>query len=141
MRIGFMLGRGMASTGIAEALGDGTHPATVRALAKQADLLPDVPRQVVVPIAMAYWQRDALAAKAAELGIEADVLALRIIESAVVLEDLYAAVTDGRYDNDNAGYRKVGGASGHRDHISHPIEQDGTERGASIPAAAAAGRQ
>jgi hypothetical protein len=111
MRMGFMLGRGMASTDIAKALADGTHPATVRGLAKKAGLLPEVPRQVVVPIAMASWQRDALAAKAAELGVETGVLALRILESAVVLDDLYGAVTDGRYDNDNAGYRKAGGAS------------------------------
>lgn len=102
MRIGFMLGRGLGSTHIAAELADGTHPATVRALAKQSGLLPEVPRQVVMPIRMASWQRDALAAKAAELNIEPDVLALRVLESAVVLDDLYVAITDGRYDNDNS---------------------------------------
>lgn len=45
----------------------------------------------------AVLQRDAVAAKAAELGIEPDVLIMRVVESAIVLDDLYEAVTDGRY--------------------------------------------
>jgi hypothetical protein len=110
VRLGYLLGRGKSSKDVAAEMGDGTHPATVRAMAKLAGLLPDVPRQAVLPIRMASWQRDAIAGKAAELGIEPDVLALRILESAIVLDDLYAAVTDGRYDNDNAVYRKARGA-------------------------------
>ncbi len=77
---------------------DGTHPATIRGLAKKAGLLPDVPRQVVVPVDMRAWHRDAIAAKAAELGIDMEVLIVRVLESAVVLDDLYEAVSDGRYD-------------------------------------------
>ena len=48
-----------------------------------------------------YWQRDAIAAKAAELGIEMDELMRRVLESAIVLDDLYDAVTDGRYQAPN----------------------------------------
>lgn len=110
IRLGFFLGRGYSSNEVARLLEDGTHPATVRGMAKKANILPDVPRQVIVPVSMASWQRDAIAGKAAELGVDIDVLMVRILESAVVLDDLYAAVTDGRYDNDNAVYRKAGGA-------------------------------
>jgi hypothetical protein len=39
-----------------------------------------------------------VAAKAAELGITLDELVARVVESAIVLDDLYQAITDGRYD-------------------------------------------
>lgn len=101
VRLGFFLGRGHSSVEVARLLDDGTHPATVRDMAKKAELRPDIPRQVVVPVMLWSWQRDAVAAKAAELGIEPSVLVARVLESAVVLDDLYDAITDGRYDNDN----------------------------------------
>lgn len=104
MMIGFLHGRGVGSTDIAAKLADGTHPATVRGVIKKAGLLPEKPRQVVVPLEMQSWQRDAVAAKAAELGIDMDALIMRVVESAIVLDDLYDAVTDGRYDGvDNRG--------------------------------------
>ncbi len=51
----------------------------------------------MVPLEMQSWQRDAVAAKAAELGIDMQTLLLRFIECGLVLDDLYQAVCDDRY--------------------------------------------
>lgn len=98
VRLGFWFGRGYSSEAIAKILGEGTTSGTVRGQLRKAQVLPAVPRQVVIPLHLPSWQRDAVAAKAAELGIDMETLIARMIESGVVFDDLYSAVTDGRYD-------------------------------------------
>lgn len=97
VRLGYWLRRGYSAKAVAGMLDDGTTEGTVKGQARRAGILSATARQAVVTVQMASWQRDAIAAKAAELGFEMDALIVRVLESALVINDLYDAVTDGRY--------------------------------------------
>ncbi|WP_240233598.1 hypothetical protein [Devosia lacusdianchii] len=98
IRLGFHHGQGLSSVKIAELLGDGTGPATVRTMIQGADLPSPGARMTVVPVSFEYWQRDILQRHADERGLTVHQLLYRMIASGLVLDDLYDAVTDGRYD-------------------------------------------
>lgn len=98
IRLGFHHGQGLSSVKIAELLGDGTGPATVRTMIQGADLPSPGARMAVVPINFEYWQRDILQRHADERRITVQELLRRMIASGLVYDDLYDAVTDGRYD-------------------------------------------
>lgn len=98
IRLGFHHGQGCSSVKIAELLGDGTGPATVRTMIQGADLPSPGARMACVPISFEYWQRDILQRHADERGISLQQLLYRMTVSGLVLDDLYDAVTDGRYD-------------------------------------------
>lgn len=98
IRLGFHHGQGLSSVKIAELLGDGTGPATVRTMIQGADLPSVGSRMATVPVNFEYWQRDILQRHADERRITLHELLYRIIVSGLVYDDLYDAVTDGRYD-------------------------------------------
>lgn len=98
IRLGFHHGQGLSSVKIAELLGDGTGPATVRTMIQGADLPSPGSRMACVPINFEYWQRDILQRHADERRITMHELLYRMVASGLVLDDLYDAVTDGRYD-------------------------------------------
>ncbi|MET3926650.1 hypothetical protein [Devosia sp. 2618] len=98
LRLGYWFGRGYSAKEVAELTGEGTSEGTAKGQLRRAGLCPSKPRQVVVPIALPSWQRDAVSLKAAELGISMEVLLQRIIESGLVLDDLYSAICDDRYE-------------------------------------------
>lgn len=98
IRLGFHHGQGLSSVKIAELLGDGTGPATVRTMIQGADLPSPGSRMACVPINFEYWQRDILQRHADERRITVHELLYRMVASGLVLDDLYDAVTDGRYD-------------------------------------------
>ncbi|HTN61822.1 MAG TPA: hypothetical protein VL147_09730 [Devosia sp.] len=98
VRLGFHLGQGYSSTDVARMLMDGTSPATVRGQARRAGILPEVSFEAVLPIHLPSWQRDIIARHAAERGLSPAEIIGHVLESALVFDDLYDAVTDGRYD-------------------------------------------
>ena len=98
IRLGFHHGQGLSSVKIAELLGDGTGPATVRTMIQGADLPSAGSRMATVPVNFEYWQRDILQRHADERRITVHQLLYRMIASGLVFDDLYDAVTDGRYD-------------------------------------------
>ena len=95
--LGFYHGQGMSSTKIAELLGDGTGPETVRTMLQGADLPSPGRRKVCVPVVFESWERDILQRHADERRITIQELIYRMSASGLVLDDLYDAVTDGRY--------------------------------------------
>lgn len=97
IQLGFYHGRGLSSVAIAQQLGDGTGPATVRTMIQGASLPSPGARMTCIPVDFECWQRDAIASKAAEIGITINELLWRMSVSGLVLDDLYDAVTDGRY--------------------------------------------
>ncbi|MET3926678.1 hypothetical protein [Devosia sp. 2618] len=97
IEVGYWLGRGHSAKAVAEIVGDGTSEGTVKGQLRRAGLCGSTPPRVVVPVEMASWQRDAIVTKAAKLGIEPNVLIMRVVESSILLDDLYEVVTDGRY--------------------------------------------
>lgn len=94
IRVGFYHGQGCSSVKIAELLGDGTGPATVRTMIQGADLPKPGSRMTVVPINLECWQRDALQAHADERKITMQDLLYRFIVAGLVYDDLFAAVVD-----------------------------------------------
>lgn len=97
IRLGYFHGQGCSSVKIAELLGDGTGPETVRTMIQGADLPSAGRRRVFIPINMESWERDMLQRHADERGIDMQTLIYRMVASGLVLDDLYNAVTDGRY--------------------------------------------
>lgn len=98
IRLGFHHGQGLSSVKIAELLGDGTGPATVRTMIQGADLPSPGHRLINIPTCFEYWKRDVLQGRADERRIAMSEMMRRVIDSALVLDDLYDAITDGRYD-------------------------------------------
>ena len=98
IRLGFYHGQGMSSVKIAALLGDGTGPETVRTMLQGAALPSPGRRRVSVPVVLESWERDILQRHADERRIPIDQLIYRMVASGLVLDDLYDAVTDGRYD-------------------------------------------
>jgi hypothetical protein len=97
IQLGFYHGQGLSSKEVAAKLGDGTGPATVRTMIQGAGLPSLGFRRVAVPIQMDCWQRDMAQLNAIAHGLSLQDYLRHIIESGAVFEDLYDAVTDGRY--------------------------------------------
>lgn len=98
VKLGYLLGRGYSSTRVAKMLEDGTHPATVRGMARRAKILPKKPRQVLVQVEMPSWQRDRIEQTAEVHGLSSEEIMRRILECSLCIDDLYEAVTDGKFD-------------------------------------------
>lgn len=100
--LGFHHGQGLSSVKIAELLGDGTGPETVRTMIQGADLPSAGRRRVWLPLNFESWERDALQRHADERGITVHELLYRFVRQGLILakpgEDLYDAVIDGAYD-------------------------------------------
>lgn len=97
-RIGYLTGRGLDSIKIALDLNDDTTPATVRRMWKHWGLVEGTGRAVVeVPVPLEAAHRRKLERQANILGIEPSEFIRRIAICAVE-DDLYQAVTDGRFD-------------------------------------------
>lgn len=98
--VGFMTGQGRTSTDIIDHLNDGTNAATVRALWKKWGLPIDKTggrRRGNVPVSLTIQQRKILGKRAKLIGITPEEY-LRRIATCAIEDDLYAAVTDGRFD-------------------------------------------
>ncbi|AWC22222.1 hypothetical protein CO731_01678 [Aminobacter sp. MSH1] len=107
--IGFMTGQGRTSTDIVEHLNDGTDSATVRALWKKWGLPIDKTggrRRGHVPVSLTVQQRMILTKRAKGVGIQPEEY-LRRIASCAIEDDLYAAVTDGKFDPKLSTAREV----------------------------------
>lgn len=94
--IGFLAGRGSMPGEIAEAMRC-SQPRVSAALDRWGVKRPDNRRAIVVPVTLTRTLHRLLAAKAKELSVEPREVLRRITEC-VLEEDLYWAVTDGRYD-------------------------------------------
>lgn len=97
VRLGYWLGRGYSARETADKLEDGTTEGTVKGQARRAGILPTKAKQSIVPVSMPSWQRDAIARHAADRGLTMEEIIGQVLESALVLDDLYDAITDGRY--------------------------------------------
>jgi hypothetical protein len=92
---GFNLGMARNSVEVAEILGDGTSPETLRRMIKLWQLPVDRANRGLLVRITSHKKRK-LREKADSLGIEPEEFLRRIVEC-VVGDDLYDAVTDGRY--------------------------------------------
>ena len=97
VRLGYWLGKGYSAKAVAAMLGEGTTEGTVKGQARRANVLPSQPRVLTLPVEIPSWQRDIIARHAAERGLTIQEIMGQVLESALVLDDLYDAVTDGRY--------------------------------------------
>jgi hypothetical protein len=96
--IGYLTGRGFASVKIAAVLGDGTTPETVRGVWRRWGLTNGRERaNAVVPIEISQAETGLLQKRADALGISPDEW-LRRVASCAIRDDLYDAVTDGKFE-------------------------------------------
>ncbi|MHA6687717.1 hypothetical protein [Mesorhizobium sp. A556] len=98
--IGYLTGRGYTSVDIAKIMNDGTSKETVRGQWRRWGLPRaeiDGTRCTIVPVPLFTGTRKRLSKCAAKVGCAPDEFLRRIIVS-VVEDDLYVAVTDGRFD-------------------------------------------
>ncbi|WP_041594772.1 hypothetical protein [Brucella microti] len=95
-QIGFWTGRGRSSREIAEILGDGTHPATIRAVWYRWALprRSKAQKAVYVTIPMSYAQRHRINKRAMRLGLAPERFILDVAYRAAQ-DDLYHAIVDG----------------------------------------------
>lgn len=98
IRVGFWFGRGYSAKDVAAKVGERTSEGTVKGQVRRAGLVGEVYRGVVVPIEIPSWQRDVIAAKAEQRGLRLNQIIEHVLEAALVIDDLYDAVTDGKYD-------------------------------------------
>lgn len=105
IRLGFHYGRGLSSHQVAHLLNEGllvsseaVLPETVRTMVQKADLPSPGRRRVIVPLTLESFERDALQRRADERRITVHELLYRFVKDGLVLDDLYMAVTDGRYE-------------------------------------------
>ncbi|MEO5807884.1 hypothetical protein [Devosia sp.] len=98
IQIGYWLGRGYSAKAVAAIVGDGTTEGTVKGQARRAQVLPARARETIVPVHLPSWQRDMIQRCADERDLTLDQIICHVLESALVFDDLYDAVTDGRYD-------------------------------------------
>lgn len=89
--IGFLLGRGYSSFAIAEVLGDGTDPATVRLMANKWDLRVSKGKSAEVHIVIPMKQRDRahLYARAQQRGISLEEYCRRLLVCGSMPRDRY----------------------------------------------------
>jgi hypothetical protein len=100
--VAFLTGRGVPSTEIAEILNDGVHPATIRAMWRRwrLPMTPTGGRHIAtVPVPLMARERYLLTQRAKKLGLTSEEF-LRRISVCAISDDLYAAVTDGRFDGE-----------------------------------------
>lgn len=97
VRVGYWWGRGYSAKVVAEFVGEDTTEATVKGMVRSAGVMPETPRHPIIPIELPSWQRDIIARHAAARGLTLHEIIGQVIESTLVLDDLYDAVTDGRY--------------------------------------------
>jgi hypothetical protein len=97
VQIGFWWGRGYSAREIARIIGEGTTAGTVKGMVRRAGVLPEKPLTTAIPIEMSSWQRDIIARHATQRGLTMHEIICQVLESALILDDLYDAVTDGRY--------------------------------------------
>jgi hypothetical protein len=98
--VGFLTGRGYMSNEIEKILADGTSRETVRRMWKLWGLpLSETGgrRKISVPIELSVRERQILADRARRRGI-APAEYLRRIATCALTDDLYDAVTDGKFD-------------------------------------------
>ena len=97
--IGHMLGQGHSTPAIAETIADGTSPQTIQYMRRCWGLLSDEARGGVVEVAFRLdnKRRSNLNDRAAKLGISPAEFTRRILTCALD-DDLYQAVTDGRFE-------------------------------------------
>jgi hypothetical protein len=95
--IGFYLGQAKTYVEVAEIIGDGTSSDTLRRMVALWKLPVDRARRGFI-VNMTTHKKRKLAAKCEQLGIEPEEYLRRIAE-AVIGDDLYDAVTDGKFDN------------------------------------------
>ena len=97
--VGYLTGRGFQSPEIASVLHDGTSSDTVRRMWKLWGLarLGKAARAVHVPVRLSAHERRVLAQRASRKGISAEEW-LRRLAVCAIADDLYNAVTDGRFD-------------------------------------------
>lgn len=98
--VGYLYALGLSAPDIAKRLGEGIRPATIRSIISRAKLPGIGQYRVSVPVQMQVTERDKLQKKANELGISINTLLFRMIDSGLLQEDLYHAITDGRYGSD-----------------------------------------
>lgn len=98
VRLGYFHGQGLSSISVAEALEDGTGPATVRTMVQRAGLPMVGERMASIPIIVPSWQRDILFQHAKAHQLDVAEYCTRLIYDAGITSDLYDAVTDGRYE-------------------------------------------
>jgi hypothetical protein len=106
--VGFLTGRGYTSPEIEKILADGTSRETVRGMWRRWGLpLPETGgrRCAVLPVALSVDARRRLGIRAKKVGITPEEWIRRILISAVD-DDLYDAVTDGRFDK-KSPYQKI----------------------------------
>lgn len=99
--VGFMTGQGRTSVAIAEMIADGTNAATIRALWKKWGLPIDKSggrRRGNVPVSLTIHQRKLLSKRAKQINIMPEEYLRRIVVCAIE-DDLYGAVTDGKFDH------------------------------------------
>jgi hypothetical protein len=109
IRLGYWYGQGASSSAMAQMLNEkvtdnrkAISQESIRHMLHKADLPSPGRRKVVIPLTMECWERDMLQRHASERGIDVGTLAYRMIASGLVLDDLYDAVTDGRYEKEGA---------------------------------------
>lgn len=105
IQLGFHYGRGLSSAQIAHLLNVGvserentTSAETVRTMVQKAGLPSPGRRRLIVPLNLESWERDILQRWADEYKITVHELLYRFIKDGLVLDNVYNAVVDGRYD-------------------------------------------
>ncbi len=99
--VAYLTGKGASSTEIANILNDGVHSATIRAMWRRwrLPMTPTGGRHVAtVPVPLMARERTLLTQRAKKLSIAPEEY-LRRISVCALSDDLYAAVTDGRYND------------------------------------------
>lgn len=100
--VAYWTAKGHTSVRIAEMLGDGTRPETIRRMWRLWVLPLDSTggrHRATVPVPLFTHERVALATHAKKIGLEPEEY-LRRISICVISDNLYSAVTDGRFDDD-----------------------------------------
>ena len=96
--IGYLTGRGYSSSKIAKIVGDSTAPATVRGMWRRWGLPRPASRlHKIVPVEIAGAYHGKLSERAQAVGITPNEFLRRVI-ICVVVDDLYAAVVDDKFD-------------------------------------------
>lgn len=98
--VAYLTGKGVPATEIAKMLNDGVHPATIRAMWRRwrLPMAPTGGRHIAtVPVSLVAHERHLLTQRAKKLKIAPEEY-LRRIAICAVSDDLYAAVTDGRFE-------------------------------------------
>lgn len=98
--VAYLTGKGVPSSEIAKTLNDGVRPETIRAMWRRWRLpMPPAGARHAATVSVNLYadERGLLARRARTLGIAPEEY-LRRVAICAVTDDLYAAVTDGRFD-------------------------------------------